>query len=206
MQYLDIGLEEKYRLQGEACTLALQPYHHLQCLLPSPGLHCSTHWAETILRPAQATVDNTNESFVAPECAFSAPGVRRSGWWKVGWGGETLTGRWSFGGGRGLRGEAEFGDKASVVLLKWFGTTVTLWHCGLTKIHRHTHHPLWHVDPVHHLHSYNVQGRENRITNLLTAFRAGVNTIFSTLDIFKTKSQCRCRCQSTWMCLSRTQE
>lgn len=100
-----------------------------------------TDWrrAETILRQT-----NTNERFVAPECAFSALGVSRSGRWKVGWGGEKVFRGWRgdivWRGSGWSGGEAAFGDKASVVLPKWAETTLTLWHCELTKIHSHTAH------------------------------------------------------------------
>lgn len=64
------------------------------------------------------------------KCAFSARGVRRSGWWKVGWEGERLMEGDIFLG----EGEAKFDDKASVV---WNNRDImTLW------THKNTH---WHA-------------------------------------------------------------
>lgn len=90
----------------------LPPPHvpiHPQCLaLIQPAPCCSTSALKVSggdsYSLALATADNTNEGFVAPECAFCTVGVGRSGWWKAGWGGEKvygLTGRYSSGGGGG---------------------------------------------------------------------------------------------------------
>lgn len=105
-------------------------------LLPFPGLHWPFHGAEMILQR-----QHKRELCGPSKCAFRAGGVRRSGRWKVGWGGEKLMeGAVVLGGGRSQNWWQGFGC---------FGTTVTLWHCGLAKIHTRT--PRTEARWPHHL-------------------------------------------------------
>lgn len=127
---------------GELAPLTLQPWHHLHCLLPFPGSRCSTHWLEA--SGDDPSSDKHKRALCGPwvclQCSGSQQvrtvegGVRR---WEGfrGWRGDIV---WRGSGWSG--GEAAFGDKASVVLPKWAETTLTLWHCELTKIHSHTAH------------------------------------------------------------------
>lgn len=94
---------------------------------PSPPPSIPTVWGLAL-----ATTDNTNEGFVAPECAVCILGVGRSRWWKVGWGGEKvygLTGRYSFGGGFWRQGFSCFSK-----LRRNNPDIMTLW----IQIHKHT--------------------------------------------------------------------
>lgn len=143
------------------CTLTL---HHLHCFLPFPGLHRSTYASTSHLRQHKWGLCCPwvcLQYSGSQEVSMVEGGVRR---WE-GLGADRVL------GGGGQRGEAEFGDKASVVLLTWGGTTLTLWHCGLTKIHTHTMHCGMLIPAPPQLH----QGGENRITDLVTAFRGSVN-------------------------------
>lgn len=188
---------KEYTLKGKF-TLTLQPYYHLLRLLPSPGLHCSTHWAETILGPGRATVDNTNESFVGP-WAFSAAGVRRSRWWKVGWGGGELMGRHSYGGGRGLRGGGWIWWQGFSCFAKMVWNNHDIMRLWTQKKYTNsTRCDCW----PHHLLSDNVEERENKIADLLTALELVLTPFSQHWTFVKTKSQRQCWCQSRWMRLS----
>lgn len=103
-------------------------------LLPFPGLHWPFHWAEMILQR-----QHKRELCGPSKCAFRAGGVRRSGRWKVGWGGEKL-----MEGGVVLgEGEAKIDDKASVVLEQ-------PWHYDIVDSQKYTlaHPEQRRVDPI----------------------------------------------------------
>ncbi len=83
MQSWHSGLEKRPQTEGELAPLLSNPATTFTAF---PGLHCSTYWLEVILMPVLATLDNTNEGFVTPECAFSQEVRIVEG----GWGGEKV--------------------------------------------------------------------------------------------------------------------
>lgn len=135
-----------------------------------------TDWrrAETILRQT-----NTNERFVAPECAFSALGVSRSGRWKVGWGGEKV-----FRGWRGdivWRGSGWSGGRlrlATRLQLFCRNGQKQPWHYDIVSSQKYTHTPRIMARWPRHLLRCDVQERENRITDLVTTYRGSVSAVF----------------------------
>ncbi len=152
----------------------------LRCPPPSPGLHrlhslMGGEWRRSLdqHQPAWTTQMRALWLLSVPPVLWESGGQGGGRW------GEEVRGFRGWWGDIVWRGAAEFGDKASVVWLKWVGTTWTLWHCGLTKIHTPCDVACW----PRHLLGYDIHERENRITDLVGAFRSSVDTFFSVLDI-----------------------
>lgn len=73
------------------------------------------------------------------KCAFSARGVRRSGWWKVGWEGERL-----------MEGDIFLGEGEAKFWWQGFSCLEQPWHYDIVDSQKHTlaRPAQRHVDPV----------------------------------------------------------
>ena len=174
---------------GELAPLTLQPWHHLPCLLPFPGSHCSTHWLEA--SGDDPSSDKHKRVLCGPWVCLQYSGsqqvrtveggVRRwegfRGWrgdivWRVyGATGGGFLGGGGGGGGGGLR-------LATRLQLFCQNGQKQPWHYDIVSSQKYTHTPRIMARWPRHLLRYDVQERENRITDLVTTYRGSVSAVF----------------------------
>lgn len=133
---------------GELAPLTLQPWHHLPCLLPFPGSHCSTHWLEA--SGDDPSSDKHKRVLCGPWVCLQYSGsqqvrtveggVRR---WEGfrGWRGDIV---WRGSGWRGGGCVWRQGFSCFAKMGRNNPDIMTLWAHKNTLTHR----ALWRVDPV----------------------------------------------------------